>query len=105
MAGQPERGHEPRLDEMDDLRAVPGGEALVALIPLRDEAPRLHRHADIALDVKALAHPHFGLGEGAIGIPEARPEMDADIAGDLRVDERRSGSIPATTSVTTPSGS
>ena len=90
VGGQPEGGHEPRLDEVDDLRAVPRGEALVALIPLRDDAPRLHRHADIALDVKTLAHPHVGFGEGARGISEARAEMDADVAGDLRVDERRS---------------
>ena len=82
VGGQPERGDEARLDEVDDLGAVPRGEAPVALIPLRDDAPRLHRHADIALDVEPLAHPHVGLGEGARGIPEAGPEMDADVARD-----------------------
>ena len=51
--GQLERGGEPLLDEVDDLRAVPGGERSVAPVPLRHHAARLDRHAHVALDVEA----------------------------------------------------
>ena len=71
VGGQPEGGHEPRLDEVDDLRAVPGGEALVALIPLRDDAPRLHRHADIALDVRTARAPARRLPRGRARHPRS----------------------------------
>ena len=60
---QPERGHQPLLHEVDDLGAVPRGERAVARVPPGDHSARLDRHAHVARDHEALAHPRVGLAE------------------------------------------
>ncbi len=69
---QPERGHQALLHEVDDLGAVPRGERAVPRIPLGDHAARLDRHAHVARDHEALAHPRVGLAEGRLDVAEAR---------------------------------
>ena len=76
---QPERGHQSLLDEVDDLGAVPRGERAVARIPLGDHAARLDRHAHVARDHEALAHPRVGLAEGRLDVAEAGLERERDV--------------------------
>ena len=82
--------HQPLLDEVDHLGAVPRGERAVTRVPLRDHAARLDGHADIALDVEALAHRHVRGGEGGVGVAEAGLEEHGDVVAPLGVKHGRS---------------
>ncbi len=87
---QAKGGHQPLLDEVDHLRAVPRGERAVTRVPLRDHPARLDGHADIALDVEAFAHRHIRGGEHGIGVAEAGLEEDGDVVAPLGVKDGRS---------------